>query len=61
MKPMISVYVLAFNEESKISDCIKSASWADEIVVIDSHSTDKTAAIAKDFANLELKMEHPLI
>jgi glycosyltransferase involved in cell wall biosynthesis len=48
MKPMISVYVLAFNEEEKIADCINSATWADEIVVIDSHSTDKTAEIAKN-------------
>ena len=42
----LSVYVLAFNEEAKIEDCVKSVTWADEVVVIDSHSTDKTAEIA---------------
>ena len=43
----ISVYVLAFNEEAKIEDCIKSVTWADEIVVIDSFSTDKTVEISE--------------
>lgn len=43
----ISVYILAFNEEAKIEDCVKSVTWADEVVVIDSHSTDKTAELAK--------------
>jgi len=42
----ISVYILAFNEEAKIEDCVKSVTWADEVIVIDSHSTDKTAEIA---------------
>ena len=46
-KAKLSVYILAYNEEEKISDCVKSATWADEVVVIDSHSTDKTAEIAK--------------
>ena len=43
----LSVYILAFNEEAKIADCVKSVTWADEVVVIDSHSTDKTAEIAE--------------
>ena len=38
---------MAFNEEAKIEDCVKSVTWADEVVVIDSHSTDKTAEIAR--------------
>jgi glycosyltransferase involved in cell wall biosynthesis len=45
--PKVSVYILAYNEEAKIEDCIKSVLWADEVVVIDSHSTDKTAQIAE--------------
>tara|TARA_B110000967_G_C18674394_1_gene454758 strand:+ start:17 stop:805 length:789 start_codon:yes stop_codon:yes gene_type:complete len=44
----ISIYIIAFNEEDKISECIKSALWADEIIVADSFSTDKTAEIAKN-------------
>jgi glycosyltransferase involved in cell wall biosynthesis len=44
----ISVYIIAFNEAEKIRDCINSVLWADEIIVIDSHSTDGTTEIAKD-------------
>lgn len=44
----ISVYILAFNEAEKIRDCIKTVLWADEIIVIDSNSTDKTCQIAEE-------------
>jgi len=44
----ISVYIIAFNEIEKISDCIKSVLWADEIIVADSYSTDGTAKVAKE-------------
>lgn len=42
----LSVLILAKNEEKNIADCINSASFADEIVVIDDNSTDDTARIA---------------
>ena len=41
-----SVLIVARNEEKNIADCIKSVDFADEIVVIDDFSTDKTAEIA---------------
>ncbi len=44
---MISVYIIAFNEQDKIGAAIKSVQWADEIIVADSFSTDKTAQIAE--------------
>ena len=47
-KTSISVYILAYNEEAKIEECIKSVLWADEVVLIDSHSKDKTAQIAEN-------------
>jgi glycosyltransferase involved in cell wall biosynthesis len=43
----ISAYILAFNEAEKIAAAISSVLWADEIVVADSGSTDRTAEIAK--------------
>jgi len=43
----ISVYIIAFNEEEKIKDALKSVAWADEIIVADSFSTDGTVKIAK--------------
>lgn len=44
----ISVYIIAFNEEEKIKDALKSVGWADEIIVADSASTDGTVQIARD-------------
>ena len=43
----ISIYIISFNEADKISDCIKTALWADEIIVADSNSTDGTIEIAQ--------------
>lgn len=45
----ISVTVITKNEEKNISDCLNSVKWADEIIVVDSESTDKTLEIAKQF------------
>ncbi len=42
----ISVYIIAFNEAEKVAATILSARWADEVVVVDSWSTDGTADIA---------------
>lgn len=42
----ISVYIIAFNEAEKVRATIESARWADEIIVVDSWSTDDTAEIA---------------
>jgi len=41
----ISVTIITLNEERNIERCLKSVQWADEIIVIDSGSTDKTLEI----------------
>jgi len=47
-----SVYVIAYNDEPNMRPCLESvAGWADELVVVDSHSTDKTATIAREFTD----------
>ncbi len=51
MKESISACVLTFNEESKIRRCLQSLTWCDEIVVLDSFSTDKTVAICREFTD----------
>jgi len=43
----LSVYIIAYNEADKIRAAIESVKWADEIVVADSYSIDKTAEIAE--------------
>lgn len=43
----LSVYIIAFNEEDKIEDAVKSVLWADEVVVIDSYSNDRTVERAE--------------
>lgn len=47
----ISVTVITKNEEKNISDCLKSVEWADEIIVVDSESTDRTIELTKQFTN----------
>lgn len=44
----LSVYIIAYNEAEKIRDCINSVLWADEIILVDSHSTDGTSKIAEE-------------
>ena len=48
-KQKISAYILAFNEEEKIGQTLETMQWVDEIVVIDSFSTDRTTEIAKKY------------
>ena len=43
----ISAYIIAYNEAEKIAAAVNSVLWADEIVLVDSHSEDETAAIAE--------------
>lgn len=47
----LSVVVITKNEADKLEACLESVSWADEIVVLDSGSTDKTLDIARCFTD----------
>ncbi len=51
MQNKISVIIITGNEENNIRDCLKSVSWADEIIVVDSESTDLTVQIAKEYTD----------
>jgi glycosyltransferase involved in cell wall biosynthesis len=46
--PSLSVILITKNEATNIRDCLQSVSWADEIIVVDSGSTDDTASIARE-------------
>jgi len=43
----ISAYILTYNEAEKIEAAVSSVLWADEVVVVDSFSVDRTAQIAR--------------
>jgi len=47
----ISACVIVFNEEKKIQRCLESLTWCDEIVVLDSFSTDRTLDICRSFTD----------
>ncbi len=50
-KSKLSVFVLAYNDEPNMRACLESVSWADEIIVVDSYSTDATASISKEYTD----------
>jgi glycosyltransferase involved in cell wall biosynthesis len=45
----VSVLILTLNEEINLGDCLESLSWSDDVVVLDSGSTDRTRAIAAEW------------
>lgn len=48
MKLPISVFIIMHNEEARIAESIKSVKeWVEEVIVVDSHSTDRSVDIAK--------------
>lgn len=47
--PRLSVILITKNEAENIRACLESVSWADEIIVVDSGSSDGTAGIAREF------------
>ena len=45
----ITVIIPTYNEENYIQDCLRSISFANQIIIIDSFSTDNTLELAKEF------------
>lgn len=50
-KMRVSVCIITFNEEDRIRDCLESVIWADEIIVVDSYSVDRTVEICKEYTD----------
>ena len=48
-RPKLSVYVIAYNDEPNMRACLESVAWADELIVVDSYSTDATEKISREF------------
>jgi glycosyltransferase involved in cell wall biosynthesis len=47
--PLLSVAIVTFNEEENLARTLTSVAWADQILVVDSGSTDRTVEIARSF------------
>ncbi|HMQ81010.1 MAG TPA: glycosyltransferase family 2 protein [Ignavibacteria bacterium] len=47
----ISAIVITYNEAANITECLESLKWCDEIIVIDSASSDNTCELAREFTN----------
>src|SRR5262245_13592664 len=48
-RPEVSAIVVCFNEEQRIEACLESLRWCDEIVIVDSFSTDRTPEICRRY------------
>ena len=49
MRPALSVIIITLNEEANIQECLEGVRWAEEIVVVDALSSDRTVAIAREY------------
>jgi (heptosyl)LPS beta-1,4-glucosyltransferase len=47
----LSVTIITLNEEKNIARCLESIKWADEIIVLDTNSTDRTVEICRKFTD----------
>jgi len=47
----ISVYMITYNNERTVKRALESVRWADEIVIVDSYSTDRTVEISRGFTD----------
>lgn len=47
----VSAVVIAYNDEPNMRGCLESLSWADELIVVDSFSTDATAKISQEYTD----------
>ncbi|MDB5256562.1 MAG: glycosyltransferase family 2 protein [Chitinophagaceae bacterium] len=51
IEPKVSVILITYNEEENIDSCLSSVAWANEVIMVDSHSKDETVAIAQSYPN----------
>ena len=57
---MLSIVIITKNEAHAIEDCLQSAAWAEEIIVVDSGSTDETVSICQKMgANVTTTYDWP--
>lgn len=57
--PLLSVAIITLNEEANLARTLSSVSWAEEIIVVDSGSMDRTVEIARSFGARVIEREWP--
>jgi len=57
-KVNLSIILITKNEEKNIRECLDSVSWIDEIVIVDSGSTDRTLEICREYTHQIFVNEH---
>ena len=50
-KVPVSVVIITKNEEENIAKCLESLTWADEVIIVDDESSDKTKDIARRYTD----------
>lgn len=50
-KAKLSIVIITKNEEARIRDCLESANWAEEIILVDDESSDRTREIAAQYTD----------
>ena len=55
----LSACIITYNEADRIEDCLRSVSFCDELVVVDSHSTDSTRDIARSLGARVIERDWP--
>jgi glycosyltransferase involved in cell wall biosynthesis len=58
-RPRITCCIICFNEEANIRRCLESVKWCDEIVIVDSFSTDHTIAICQEYTQRIIQRPWP--
>ncbi len=58
-RPRVSACIITLNEADRIADCVRSVQWCDEIVVVDSHSSDRTREVAAEMGARVIERDWP--
>lgn len=59
MRAPLSVTIVTLNEEKNLTECLEGVLWAEEIVVVDAFSTDRTVEIAREYTDRVLQNPWP--
>jgi glycosyltransferase involved in cell wall biosynthesis len=55
----VSACIVTLDEEDRLPDCLASLDWCDEVVVVDSHSSDRTREIASGLGARVIERDWP--